>query len=212
MTDIRYKKLQKILPDVSHETFQKLVSYEETLKKWQKKINLVSNNTIDTTWERHFVDSIQMYNLIPQGTTNLADFGSGAGFPGLVLALLSTENNNVFDVTLIESDLRKTLFLKEVARINSINVEIVNKRIEKTEYCLYDVVTARALASLDLLFKYSAPFLKENSKLIFLKGQSYKEEIAEAKKNWVFDCEEQKSITNPESVILTITNLKPHGG
>ncbi len=84
MTDIQYKNLQKILPNVSHETFEKLVSYEEILNKWQKKINLVSNNTLKDAWNRHFVDSIQMYKHLPQNTRKLADFGSGAGFPGLV--------------------------------------------------------------------------------------------------------------------------------
>ncbi len=107
----------------------------------------------------------------------------------------------------MESDLRKTLFLKEVKRHLSINVNIVNKRIENTEHCLYDVITARALASLDLLFKYSSSFTKKETKLIFLKGASYKEEIEKAQQNWNFDFETEQSLTNKESVILIISNL-----
>ena len=208
MTDIKLQKLQKIIPNVSHETYKKLLSYEEILKKWQKKINLVSNNTLSDAWDRHFIDSIQVYSLLPKENSKLVDFGSGAGFPGLVLALLSTENNDGIRVTLVESDLRKTLFLKEVARQLSIDVEIVNKRIESNEHCLYNVITARALASLDLLFEYAYPFTGNNTKLVFLKGQNYKEEIKKAKENWSFELEEQQSITNSESVILKITNLE----
>jgi len=184
----------------------KLKIYDDLLHKWQKKINLVGPQTLSDSVSRHFEDSLQLIPYL-EGVHSIADLGTGAGFPGLVLAI---EDNN-YDVTLIESDQKKCSFLRTVSRETSTNVTILNDRIEKLEINKkYDLVTARALADLNLLFKYAEPFLMQNSdvKYLFLKGRNYQQEIDNLKQNWMFDCVIKPSKINTESVILIFSNIE----
>ena len=130
-----------------------LEKYIELLKKWQKAVNLISLNTLPDIWNRHILDSAQLYLLIPDKKITLVDMGSGAGFPALVLAILNKNNNGpIQQMFLIESDMKKTLFLKEVIRELKLPVQVLNKRIENVSGIQADVLTARALSSLsDLL-------------------------------------------------------------
>jgi len=135
------------LSRVSRETRERLNTYAELLRKWQRSINLVGPKTLDDLWNRHFVDSAQLLPLIPPTARVLVDFGSGAGFPGLVLAILG-----MAEVHLIESDQRKATFLREVARATGTPVTVHAKRIEQVTPFPADIVSARALAPLgDLL-------------------------------------------------------------
>ena len=192
--------------NVSRETFDKLSLYVDLLKKWQQKINLVSPKTIEDVWSRHILDSVQMYPYVTETHEKdilLADFGSGAGFPGLVLSALGFQ-----DVHLVESDQRKTVFLREVARQCDLPVTVHNKRIEDAGLHNISCITARALSSLDQLFTYAAPVLNDGGECYFLKGVSVDQEIEDAQKNWDFNFEKRASLTDEDACILRITELK----
>lgn len=189
---------------VSRETIDKLVLYQELLLKWQKKINLVSPNTIENAWERHFVDSIQVFSLLPTNAQHIVDLGSGAGFPGLVLAAMNID----MQVTLIESDRRKCIFLKEVARTLGLkNVGVLNSRIEVVKDIKADVITARALASLSQLIEWSTPFVKNDTVLIFPKGESHRVEIDAVNLPQTTIVEAFDSITSVEAKIIRLSGF-----
>ena len=165
--------------NVSRETLDIFSVYGETLAKWQSKINLISGKTLDNVWRRHFLDCAQLHNLLPSGTKNILDIGSGAGFPGLVLAVMGVKN-----VTLVEADSKKCLFLSEVVRRTGRHANIVNCRIEEFDGGHFDVITARALAPMDKLLPYINPHFGPKTKGIFLKGQQVDRELTKAKKQW----------------------------
>ena len=157
----------------SQKTLDKLKIYEETLKKWQSKINLISPSTIPDIWDRHIMDSAQLYPLITKQPQVILDLGSGAGFPGLVLAILNqTEGKGNWAVHLVESDTRKCAFMQEVLRLCQIHATVHNCRIEDMEPIPVDVITARALKETKTLLYYSYPFLKPNTYCLFLKGEN----------------------------------------
>lgn len=189
----------------------RLETFQSLLEKWQQKINLVSSKTLPFLWRRHFEDSLQLLPYLPPQGGSLIDLGSGAGFPGLVLALACPKK---LDVTLVEADLRKCLFLENVSRETKINVVVVRSRIEALAGPIsYDVVTARGLAPLPDLLKYAFPFLKEKSFCLFLKGKEAEKEIQEAQKTWEFKLEIFPSLTDSEGRILKIEHLNksvPH--
>jgi len=165
--------------DVSRETLEKLEIYNMLLQKWQKAINLVSKQSLEESWRRHFLDSAQLLPLIPKEAGSTLDIGSGAGFPGLVLAILGAPN-----VELVESDQRKCLFLREVSRETSTQVTITNDRIENLPSKLVDVITSRACAPLDVLLGYAKPYLGPSTVCLFPKGRSVDEELTTAQKRW----------------------------
>lgn len=194
---------------VSRETFERLKTYEKSLHEWQKRFNLVSNASLEHAWERHFLDSAQLFKLIPDGTRTLVDFGSGAGFPGMVLAIMAAEKTPYLNFRLVESIGKKTLYLNEVKKIAGLNnVEIVNDRIENIETMAADVITSRAMCSLKELLKYARKFAGPQTVGIFPKGKKYSEEISEARKEWSFDCRIVPSEVSEEGVVLVITKIK----
>ena len=196
---------------VSRETFDCLKAYEASLNEWQQKLNLVSKNSLAEAWKRHFADSAQLFSYIPKDAKVLLDFGSGAGFPGMVLAIMAKEKTPYLKVRLIESIGKKTLYLKHVAEICDVRVEILNQRIETLPPQKADVITSRAMASLDQLLKYTYRFCKKNTVCIFPKGRSYADEITESQKHWTFDCRIEKNRESSEGVILIITDLHKKG-
>lgn len=188
--------------NVSQETFSKLVLYHDLLIKWQRRINLISNDTVDDSWSRHFLDSLQLIKYIPDNIENILDFGSGAGFPGMVLAIAGIKNIHV-----VESDGKKISFLREVSRVTGVNVTIHHDRIENVSIKNISVITARAFSSLDSLLKISSPFLSHETICLFPKGKNYAMEIEDAKKEWSFNCDVLPSVTDNNAVILKISNL-----
>lgn len=171
---------------VSRETIDRLEVYAGLLEKWNSTINLVSKNTINQMWKRHFLDSAQLWPHIPSETKTLVDIGSGAGFAGLVLAIIGMEKSPNMKFTLIESDSRKCAFMRNVSRETNINVEIITKRIEEVDDLKADVVTARALATVSQLLDYSKNILKKKGICLFLKGDACASELIEAKKSMDF--------------------------
>lgn len=192
---------------VTPETMDKLKVYHALLLKWQKAINLVSGSTLDEAWERHFADSAQLAAHIPAGVKTLVDLGSGAGFPGLVLGILRPD----LETHLIESDERKTQFLKSVSRETGVKVIAHDRRIEDAAPGLRpDLVTARALASLEELFGHCAGWAAQNPALemLFLKGQGADVEVEAARQAYDFDLRSAPSITSPAARILHISGLR----
>lgn len=186
----------------------------ETLLKWQKKVNLISPKTIDDLWLRHISDSLQLKPLLENHLSKIegkkdaiyADFGSGAGFPSLAMALFWP-----YEVILVEADERKSIFLKEIVRKwdEVDRIKIYNQRIESLPKDMkISMLTARALAPLHQIFQWAYPYLDKNSTLILPKGKGWKSEIKKAEKHWLFQWEAQQSQTEDLAMILKVTQLE----
>jgi len=194
--------------NVSRETYEKLIIFHKTLVKWQNSINLISKKSVENIWERHFLDSAQLYKITKDIDGNIIDFGSGAGFPGMILAMMGNKK-----IHLVESDQKKCTFLREVSMLTETEVTVHNNRIENLEFFDVELITARALAPLNRLIDYAEAFTKKAStnqilpKLLFLKGKLYKEEISELKNRQKFSIEEFESITDKYSKILYINKI-----
>jgi len=174
--------------DVSRESLEKLEQYQALLFKWQKAINLVSPKTLQESGVRHFADSEQLSQYIPTGVGLVMDWGSGAGFPGAVLAI----TNPHLDFALVESDERKCQFLRTVSRETSATMRVENARIEDVvSECeaVPDLITARALKSVSILLDYARPLIEQKPELqlLLLKGENVRQELDEARDSYVFD-------------------------
>lgn len=189
---------------VSRETLQRLDRYAELLKEWNKKFNLVAESTIPELWTRHFLDSAQIMHFIPDGAKTLADMGSGAGFPGVVLSILGLP-----EVHLVESIGKKADFLRTVSRETHLNIHVHQCRIESLHNFKVDVVTARALKPLPELMGLAKPLMKKASYCIFLKGQNVQDELTESAQSWTFDYATSPSISDPSGSVLIIRSLQP---
>jgi 16S rRNA (guanine527-N7)-methyltransferase len=193
--------------DVSRETLARLGRYESLLGKWNQTINLVARGTIGTLWSRHFLDSAQLISHAPREGTWL-DLGSGGGFPALVIASMVRETHPNMAFRLVESDSRKAVFLRTVIRELDLNALVLNERIEALEVEHVDVLSARALSSLDSLLAYANKHLKEGSIALFPKGATHQQELDEALENWVFDLQTIPSMTDPAAVIYAIKDIQ----
>lgn len=196
------KKMLRSTFGVTDHQLDQLSVYAEILIKWQSKVNLVSPDSLPDIWTRHFIDSAQMKPLIKNGTSVL-DIGSGAGFPGMVLALIG--NNKM---TLVESDGKKVAFLEEVARQTKTTVKVLHARIEHCKPFNVDVVTSRACAKLSVLLEYAFPFISHETLCLFPKGKNYATEIKEAQKKWRFSFKAIPSVTDEHGAILAITQVE----
>lgn len=197
--------------DVSRETLQRLRRYAELLSHWQRTVNLVSTRTLDQVWHRHFGDSAQLLDHAPPFKTWL-DLGSGAGFPGLVIAILAANRQDAM-VHLVESNARKCAFLAEVARCTEATVEIHNTRIESlgavNRLNRPDVVTARALAPLDGLLELAQPLFGPDTVGLLLKGRQAAKELEAARKRWAFESRLIPSRTEPDAQIIELRAPRP---
>jgi 16S rRNA (guanine527-N7)-methyltransferase len=192
---------------VSRETLARLERYAGLLKDWNSRHNLVSERSLEDLWRRHFWDSAQLGSLVPSGIRTLADLGSGAGFPGLVLAELLRGR---VSVTLNEATAKKCAFLAAAAEAMELPVEIRNQRMEQAPVQPFDLVTARACAPLPQLLSYAQHFLGPNSVCLFLKGQNVGSELTEVHKSWKMGVRQIPSLTDPSGVILELRELSPH--
>ena len=188
---------------IDAETAERIARFAQHLEKWQKAINLVSAKSLPQLWERHILDSLQLAPLIPPGARTLVDVGSGAGFPGLVLAIL-----NRWDVHLVESDTRKSVFLRDSARLCGVPVTVHPVRIETLAAPKADVITARALAPVADLLKLTAGFRRSGTLHLFLKGRGAEAELTDAEKTWTLAVDRIPSLTDPDAVILKIGEVQ----
>lgn len=194
--------------NVSRETMQRLDEFEMLLRKWNPTINLVARSTIDDIWRRHFADSAQIYRLAPPGFDHWVDFGTGGGFPGLVIAILAAESHAGGNITMVESDLRKATFLRIVATQLKLSARIISERAEDLPPLGADIISARAVAPLNLLLKYAHRHLKPSGRALFLKGKSFRPEVAEALESWAFQSDEYVSITDGSAVVLSLREIR----
>ncbi|WP_050527038.1 16S rRNA (guanine(527)-N(7))-methyltransferase RsmG [Pseudorhodobacter aquimaris] len=194
--------------DVSRETQHKLQIFVDLVLKWNPVINLISKGTQDQIWNRHIADSIQLYDLIPKNAAKILDVGSGGGFPGIVLAILSSTDNLRYEFQLVESDQRKATFLREVSRVLELSVVVCPKRVEEIAAFQADCFTARALAPLPTLLTFASLHLKSSGVCLFPKGSAYKSELKAAQECFLFDYELIPSQTDPTGTILKISGLK----
>jgi 16S rRNA (guanine527-N7)-methyltransferase len=192
---------------VSRETLARLQRYADLLLDWNSRHNLVSPRSLEDLWRRHFWDSAQLAPLVPENARTLADLGSGAGFPGLVLAELL---RNRIQVTLHEATAKKCAFLLAAADAMELKVTVENRRMEEALAKPFEVVTARACAPLPKLLGYAHHFIGPNSVCLLLKGQNVGSELTEAHKYWKMKVRQIPSLTDPSGVILELRELSPH--
>jgi len=224
-----FYEIKTILPNVSRETLIDLEAYAALLQQWQKHINLIANATLPILWQRHIIDSVQLFPLAAQIKAseafprNWLDVGSGGGFPGLVMAILAKHSSKTH-ITMIESNGKKAAFLRMVVAKLHLPARIINQRIEASYQLITtpEIITARALAELPKLLTMIAPFFErqrqelltetdegKNILALLPKGQGYLQEIEQAQQFWSFDLHKHPSQTDAESVILAIRNLRP---
>ncbi len=187
---------------VSRETLDRFRLYATLLTKWQRAVNLIGKSTAADIWERHFLDSAQLYPHLSE-RPGLIDFGSGAGFPGAVLALLGAR-----DVHLVESDSRKCAFLRELDRQLGLGMTVHEERIDHLTPWKASSLTARALASLPKLLDMAEEFLTPETVILFPKGETVDQELTEASKGWNMTVSRLPSRTSPTSVILRLTRVE----
>jgi 16S rRNA (guanine527-N7)-methyltransferase len=194
--------------NVSRETLDSLRIYADLLKKWTVKINLISKNTIDDIWYRHFLDSQQIVAHAPSVPEKWVDIGTGAGFPGLVIAIVLKNAWPDTEFVFIESDQRKAAFLMNVARETGANARVIAERIELSEPQDAQLLSARALAPISDLLDFASRHTSEDANLLLLKGARAEDELDAARENWRFKCAEFASKTDPTGVILRIGELE----
>ncbi len=180
-----------------------LEQYAVILKKWQKRFNLVGASTLNDLWNRHFLDSAQLFPLISDTAGVIVDLGSGAGFPGLVLSIMGANN-----IHLVESDANKTEFLRQVIRETKAPATLHRTRIESYDGPKANIVTSRACAPLVELLDYASAVCSMNARFLFLKGRNWQAELTESRTVWHLDHYCHPSRTNPDGIILEINEFK----
>ncbi|MQQ08212.1 16S rRNA (guanine(527)-N(7))-methyltransferase RsmG [Epibacterium sp. SM1979] len=193
--------------DVSRETLDRLRIFADVLKKWNPKINLVSKRSLEDLWVRHIADSVQVFKLAPKGVEHWLDIGSGGGFPGVIAAIIAVDESPKTAFTLIESDQRKSAFLRNAARECGVNIRVISKRIEEVEAQNADILSARALADLSDLLRFAELHLANTGIALFPKGENWKKEVDKSLDEWRFDFDPVTSLTEPNAVILKIRGI-----
>ena len=190
------------LVSVSRETLARLEAYAELLTRWSARINLVGRDTLSDLWRRHILDSAQLHRFVSPSASSLIDLGSGAGLPGLVLAILGVPG-----VELVEADSRKAAFLREAARVTGAAVVIRPCRIQAVPAHAVNVVAARACAPLDRLLDLAAPFLAPDTLCLFPKGERFNEELTLARKAWTMSVSVEQSLSDRRGVVLRLQQV-----
>jgi 16S rRNA (guanine527-N7)-methyltransferase len=201
------EELRRVAGPVSRETFEQLRTFEQLFRKWNSRINLVAGSTEGDLWRRHILDSAQLARLEPEAMC-WVDMGSGGGFPGLVMAFLLAEREGSID--LVESNRKKAGFLQTAIGTYGLPARVVAQRIDATYPLVQrpEIVTARALAPLTVLFELAEPWLAAGARALFHKGRDYRQEVEESAHRWRFDLVEHRSLIDRDSVVLDIRNLR----
>jgi 16S rRNA (guanine527-N7)-methyltransferase len=192
---------------VPREAAEPLTRYASVLTYWNSRLNLLSRRQVKDVWHRHIIDSAQLARLAPPPTRSWLDLGSGAGFPGLVCATIAKAEGRPIAFTLVEADGRKAAFLREAMRQIGVDVQVLNCRIERLSLPHQDLISARALASLDRLLDYAAPFCHAGTVLLFPKGRQADSELTLARQAWHIRAVRIPSRTDPEATILRLSEV-----
>jgi 16S rRNA (guanine527-N7)-methyltransferase len=201
-----------VIPDaapagVSRETFERLKIYADLLVKWNPRINLVAKSTIDSLWQRHMADSLQVFHMPDHPVAHWADLGSGGGFPGLVVAIAAADTGSPGRITLVESDQRKAAFLRAVLRETGVPATVIAERIETLSPLAADVISARALADLSALLGLAQRHLAVGGTCLFHKGKNWQSEVQTAQETWHFSYDAIPSETESQAVVLKIKGI-----
>ena len=208
-----FKKSELNIKSVSRETLNDLNEYIVSVIHKNSEINLISKSSEKSINTRHILDSAQIIDFIDKNDIKLCtDLGSGAGFPGIVLAILMKSKNPLFKVIFYEKSFHKSNFLKGVCRRLKLNSEINQKNIFEEKNLTTDIIVSRAFKPLPTIFEIACNNFKKFKYIILFLGRSGKEILKDAKKNWSFDYEKKKSLTNDGSIVIKISNLKKKNG
>ena len=207
------KKSKLIIQNVSRETLEELNAYSSSILKKNKEINLISSTTEKSINTRHIVDSAQTIDFIDKNNIKICtDLGSGAGLPGIVLAILMKPKKPEFKVIFYEKSHHKSNFLKEISKKFKLNTEVKQKNIFEQKNLQTDIIISRAFKPLPVIFEIALNNFKEFKHIILFLGKSGKEVLKDASKKWKFEYEEKKSLTNDESLVVKIFNLQKKNG
>ena len=194
---------------VSRETITSLKKYEDILIKANKTLNLIGNSTIKDIWTRHFLDSVQVIDFIDKNNKTLVDLGSGAGFPGLVLAIALKDRKIPLKIKLIEKSPKKVKFLKNLINELQLNVEVINQNILQEPIKFFDdVFIARAFKPLKIILQLIHNKAKNWKKIFIFLGKTGKNELLQATKNWDIQYKQRVSVTSSDSIVIEINKLK----
>ena len=194
---------------VSRETITSLKKYEDTLIKANKTLNLIGNSTIKDIWTRHFLDSVQVIDFIDKNNKTLVDLGSGAGFPGLILAITSRDRKMPLKIKLIEKSPKKVKFLKNLINELQLNVEVINQNILQEPIKFFDdVFIARAFKPLKIILQLIHNKAKNWKKIFIFLGKTGKNELLQASKSWDIEYKQRVSVTSNDSTVIEINRLK----
>ena len=193
---------------VSRETITSLVKYENYLIKSNKTLNLIGKSTINEIWLRHFLDSSQVIDFIDKNTNSLIDLGSGAGFPGLIIAILAKDRKIRLKVKLIEKSTKKALFLREIVNYLNLNVEVLNiNALTHAKKLEADLIVARAFKPLKIILQFLDKNTKNWKKVFLFLGKTGQYELLQASKNWHIKYKQRMSITSNDSIVIEINKL-----
>ena len=196
------------LTQVSRETITSLKNYEQILIKANRKMNLIGNSTINKIWSRHFLDSAQVIDFIDENDKVLIDLGSGAGFPGLVLAIVSKDRKFSLKVKLIEKSIKKVKFLKELVNEICADVEVINENVfENSKKLSGDVFIARAFKPLKIILELIHNKAQNWKRIFVFLGKTGKNELLQVSKNWDIEYKQRVSVTSSDSIVIEINKL-----
>ena len=208
-----FKKSELNIKNVSRETFNDLNEYVNLVVHKNREINMISKSSEKSINTRHLLDSAQIIDFIDKNDIKICtDLGSGAGFPGIVLAILMKTKNPLFKVIFYEKSFHKSNFLRSVSRKLKLNSEINQKNIFEEKDLITDIIVSRAFKPLPIIFEIAVNKFKKFKYIIVYLGKSGKEILKDAKKKWNFDYLEKKSLTSDESIVIKISNLKKKNG
>lgn len=203
------ERLKHCVPNVSRETIERLIELEQFFLRWARTINLVAPSTLDEVWSRHVLDSAQLWQWRQQ-TRSWLDLGSGSGFPGLVLAALGGEDGT--STTLVESNIKKSAYLRQAIAHLALNASVLTKRVENLDLQQMSnpslTITARAFAPLTRTFDWTSGLGSPVTRALIHKGRGFQAEVSEARSRWRFDLIERTSLVDSESVVLDITAVE----
>ena len=214
MIDSNFIKNSKLsIQNVSRETLEELNKYSSSILKKNKDINLISSSTEKSIKTRHILDSAQTIDFINKNDVKICtDLGSGAGLPGIVLAILMKPKKPEFKMIFYEKSYHKSNFLREISKKLKLNTEINQKNIFEEKNLQTDIIISRAFKPLPVIFEIASKNFKKFKYIILFLGKSGKEILMEASKKWEFDYEEKKSLTSDESLVVKISNLQKKNG